>query len=284
MSALLLDCKGLTEAATSHERSRILIRSASLLPAQNQLLGVLERLLPVNFLTAEEREGDCLGEIIQGDKKSLPLRAVLQLPGPQAGITRPGLAMGEVRFEDDPEVPFPFRARRLMTNIPANVEPLQLHDGEKLLASNQAGPIWAVLVENGAKRFRSAFGLSEIGANGNFREVFSPENFLAMLPVIHFLRELVFEGGFPSPPLRACFIFDDPNLHWPAYGFVDFKEIAARALRENYHVSFATIPLDCWYANKRAVQIFRENVPNLSLLIHGNDHLYHELAGNYTKQ
>jgi hypothetical protein len=38
------------------------------------------------------------------------------------------------------------------------------------------------------------------------------------------------------------------------------------------------VPLDAWYAHPAAVRLFRDNAQFLSLLIHGNDHVRHELA------
>jgi hypothetical protein len=72
-------------------------------------------------------------------------------------------------------------------------------------------------------------------------------------------------------------------LHWRRYGYIDFKQIAAHAAKENYHVSFATIPLDSWFTHKQTAALFRTNSRYLSLVIHGNNHIRKELARNYTK-
>ncbi len=88
-------------------------------------------------------------------------------------------------------------------------------------------------------------------------------------------------GG--GPPLRACFVFDDPNLHWRRYGFINFQELAKHAEKEMYHVAFATIPLDTWFSHQSTVRLFRENTKCLSLLIHGNDHVHYELAGRLSQ-
>jgi len=39
-----------------------------------------------------------------------------------------------------------------------------------------------------------------------------------------------------EPPLRACFVIDDPNLHWPSYGHLDYRRMAEHARRGGYHV------------------------------------------------
>src|SRR5690348_10932331 len=88
------------------------------------------------------------------------------------------------------------------------------------------------------------------------------------------LRASAFEGLFH---VRRS------NLAWQRYGYVDFKQIAANAAEENYHVSFATIPLDSWFTHMRTAELFRTSSKYLSLAIHGNNHTRKELARNYTK-
>ncbi len=97
-----------------------------------------------------------------------------------------------------------------------------------------------------------------------------------------FMRFLVpgKQDGRP-PPLRACFMFDDPNLHWMSYGCIDYRKLAAHALEHNYHVTFATIPLDAWLVHPATARFFAEHARTLSLLIHGNNHTLQELAQDY---
>jgi hypothetical protein len=73
-------------------------------------------------------------------------------------------------------------------------------------------------------------------------------------------------------------MFDDPNLHWKSYGYVKYHELVRHARDHNYHVSFATVPMDSWYVHPETAALFRENKDRLSLLIHGNDHTYFELT------
>ena len=105
-----------------------------------------------------------------------------------------------------------------------------------------------------------------------------------MLPLILFLRTLTEDQRWEQPPLQACFMFDDPNLHWRTYGFVDFAQIAAHAQMHNYHVCFATIPLDTWFVHKPTALLFQQYRDQLSLLIHGNDHIAQELARPYSDE
>src|SRR6266480_3662974 len=73
-------------------------------------------------------------------------------------------------------------------------------------------------------------------------------------------------------------MFDDPNLHWRSYGYIHYPELVDHARRHNYHACFATVPMDSWYAHPKTASLFRENRTRVSLLIHGNDHTYYELA------
>jgi hypothetical protein len=73
-------------------------------------------------------------------------------------------------------------------------------------------------------------------------------------------------------------MFDDPNLHWKTYGYVSYPELIRRGRASNYHVSFATVPFDGWYIHAPTAALFRENQEVLSLVMHGNNHVYAELA------
>jgi len=105
---------------------------------------------------------------------------------------------------------------------------------------------------------------------------------MELLPILHWLREITAKTAVEPPPLRASFVVDDPNLHWPTYGYVDYSEVAKRATRANYHVTFATIPLDAWFTHRATAEIFQRNPDRLSLCVHGNNHLRAELAQEYT--
>jgi hypothetical protein len=102
--------------------------------------------------------------------------------------------------------------------------------------------------------------------------------FMNLLPVIDWIRSISDWHAWSQPPLRACFMFDDPNLHAKRYGFIEFKHLAEEGRRNRYHTAFATIPLDSRYVNQAAAQIIRENRDTLSFLTHGNNHTHRELA------
>jgi hypothetical protein len=101
--------------------------------------------------------------------------------------------------------------------------------------------------------------------------------FMGLLPLLHFLRQVVRGIDWEGPSPRACFVFDDPNLHWRSYGFLNYRVLAAHAVRHNYCVSVATIPLDAWWVNAGVAATLRSCSPRISVLIHGNNHTAHEM-------
>ncbi len=173
--------------------------------------------------------------------------------------------------------PFLSAAEPCSTAVAVGNSVLSLQPGERVLAAVPEGPIWVVTTERGARLFRSALPLQDLDGNSSFADVFGGDRFIENLPLLHFLRVAAPQGTWAQPPLRAAFMFDDPNLHWPSYGFIDFAETARRAEREGYHVAFATIPLDAWFAHDATAQVFHRH-PVLSLLIHGINHGKRELA------
>jgi hypothetical protein len=272
----------------AHTR-RIYIRSAEKDLPWSGVLSILEELLPATFDYAAEGSVEGAGEIIAArgaleepatTRASLPS---LTIPAPEPVSLDGRLTEIKVHFADDPEVPFPFRGISLPTKVVLKPKLLSLRSDEKLLAACDAGPLWAVTRARGVNHTRSALALPTVFADQTLREVFNGERFLEMVPLIHWIREICTDLLYKAPPLRGCFIFDDPNLHWTRYGCIDFGKIARQAASQNYHVSFATIPLDGWFAYGPAVQLFRKNAARLSLCIHGNNHIKQELARGYSE-
>ena len=214
------------------------------------------------------------------DCKHIP---TLSLPS-ATGTSRQKLVDADVVFANDENVPFPFRNLRLSTKVAEDFGSLRLRSGERVLASIGNAVIWSVHEACGNKRFRSALSLPGLGPADIFADLFNGENFLGLLPVFQFLRDADNTLAYVLPGLRASFIIDDPNLHAPTYGRVNFSNIAESARDRGYHVGFATIPLDTWYTHKGAAETFRRSEGYLSLLFHGNNHSKRELARRYSSQ
>lgn len=253
------------------------------------LLHILESLLPIRFSASGQLVAGSAGKLITSDEESQTGGNIktcvpsLKVPACEASSNENRLFETTVRFADDQLVPFPFQGRRVCAKIAVQPKILSLCAGERALAVTESGPVWSVNVEGGVSRFKSGFALPPIATHGGLKDVLNEERFLEILPLLHWIREICAGTAFEGPPLGACFIFDDPNLHWKRYGFVDFQQIAAHAEREDYHVSFATIPLDSWFAHHGTAEIFSNNTRRISLAIHGNNHTRCELAQTYTQ-
>ena len=259
-------------------------------PVQNEKFGELVRVLEAVFAVkfglgdGGESAGEILTEGPQSPATSGNAASLCRLVlSGSTGNVVDRVTEIRVRFSDDDGVPFPFRGRALSCKVGVRPEPLKLVAGEKALLTCERGVVWAQSEVRGQKVFRSALVLPEIPAGGNLHDVLNGDRFLELLPLLHFLRTVTDYYRWQRPPVRAQFMFDDPNLHWPTYGLVKYGELASRAERENYHVSFATVPLDAWFTHGGAVEIFQKNPGRLSLCVHGNDHTKRELAQNYSQ-
>jgi hypothetical protein len=252
------------------------------------LLSTLEGVMPVKFNFSPEDQPEIAGEILTTNRPrtaDLKKRNVssLSVPPGELASSEGKLTEIAVRFADDPGLPFPFRGRSLRTKVAFPPSGLTLRPDERPLATCDLGPVWAFSEREGAKHYRSAFALPSLPADGSLQDVLNGIRFLELVPLLHWLREMSASSRYSSSPLKACFIFDDPNLHWPRYGFVDYRQLATHAEKENYHVSFATIPLDTWFTHRGAAEIFRSHQNRLSLMVHGNNHIKRELARAYTE-
>ena len=166
-------------------------------------------------------------------------------------------------------------AERLRDGEAIGVGTLTAERGDAVLARVEDGPpLW---VRRGLED-RAALVPRELETGEGLRDAFVDGRFLALLPLVHLFREVEPEPRWRLPPLRASFVFDDPNLRRPSYGFVRFPELARHAERHGYHATMATIPLDGRGASRRAAEFFRGRDAPLSLVVHGNDHLSRELG------
>jgi len=117
----------------------------------------------------------------------------------------------------------------------------------------------------------------ELGPGEALRARLGRDRSLALLPLLELLRGLTAEERWQPPPLRAAFLLDDPNLHWPSYGYLKLPRLADHATEHEYHLALAMVPIDARFAHPSAARLLRER-SSLSLLVHGNDHFGGELG------
>jgi len=141
-------------------------------------------------------------------------------------------------------------------------------EGAAVLATCDGLPTW---VQSGASETALLIP-AELGPREALRERLCDRRSAALLPLLHFLRARTEAIRWQPPAARASLLFDDPNLHWPSYGFVKLAELGAHAREHDYHVALATVPLDAWFAHPIALRALRESDGAISLLVHGNDH------------
>ena len=184
-----------------------------------------------------------------------------------------------VIFTEATAVPAVLSGRRLVLEGPQDIHPIPSWLSPMMpLASVAHATVWASRPDLSPRHFYTAFAIPELAAGECIFHHFNQRRFIALLPLLAFLRAVTEEPGWVPPPLQACFMFDDPNLHWSTYGHIDFATLAEHAAKHRYHVASATIPLDAWFVHEPTAALFREHADRISLLMHGNDHVNEELA------
>jgi hypothetical protein len=263
-----------------------------LAPGHARMLAALERVFPVCFeqLDADDLDGADGALVLGSTSLTDPAVGVprLVLPSgapreePNVSPTNPGDSAGSsdrmpISLANEARLARPLRGQTIHeSSLPCEL-PLPPREAHAL-ASFEGRPVWWQLDEGSATLDTSAFALSELMDGETLRDHLRAGRFMGLLPLVHFLGQTLGEDGWTPPPLRAAFVIDDPNLHWPSYGFLDYRELIEHATHHGYHVGFATVPLDGWLVNRRAASLLAQNTSVLSLLVHGNDHVARELG------
>src|SRR4029077_20347137 len=94
---------------------------------------------------------------------------------------------------------------------------LALMDRDAALATIDGRPVGGCRTET--ELHVSAFPTEELEPGETLREHLRPGRFMGLVPLLHLLRDVCEGHGWSEEPLQASFVIDDPNLHWPSYGF-----------------------------------------------------------------
>jgi hypothetical protein len=249
-------------AAFDHTRLRVGVVPAAEHAARARLFAALETVYPVRFegrTAGEHADLDalvCIGEGAAVAPCSLPrLTAV-------SGESEPGRALG-VEYADDRALDRALRGARVHESAATPIAPTA---GATVLARMDGAPVWTLAGDTQV----IAAAPEELGPDELLRERLLPGRHLALLALAHFLRGLTAPAD--AQPLRAAFVLDDPNLHWPTYGHLRYRELLGHADEHNYHLAVAMVPLDAWLVHPTTARMFREGRDRLSVLVHGNDH------------
>jgi hypothetical protein len=249
------------------------VHPAAALERRSDLFGALREAFPgVRFVARGPGELTAIDALIEfGDSRTATAAAkagvrALALLGPEA----PAGKLAEVTLGDCDGIDRRLKGRALADRHLGAAASLPTQG--QVLAQHGGRPLWT---RQGLLDI-AAVGPDELGAAEPLRMRLRGERCLALLPLLELLRRLDADGWQP-PPLQAAFLLDDPNLHWPSYGFVKLRELADHGDRHGYHLALAMVPLDAWFAHPAAARLLRER-DSLSLLVHGNDHLAQELG------
>jgi len=184
-----------------------------------------------------------------------------------------------IRFADSCELPGCLRGRNVLCSDATSLIPLPCPiPNAAPVALLNGQPIWACRTLPRGRHHFVGSEIPRLAEEESLHQLFAGDRFPALLPLLTFFRQVAETSSWEPPPLQACLMFDDPNLHWPTYGYIDFARVLEDAQRRNYHACFATIPMDAWFTHPRVARMFREHLDRMSLLMHGNDHTSEELA------
>ena len=277
-------CSGLTPSTMGVCRHfAIGIRDEGHTLGPNSLFSALAALFPVEFRTWTD--GDCHGldALILSGQEPASLGAVARFGLPVFAALPPSLTQASTRpseffLEQSPTLSPSLRGLHFEDEECAAAAALNAVDGDDVVASQRGEAVWLRRRMERADVTMVSWPLPYFGREDHIYENFRSGRFLRLLPLLQFLRNLTGGADWQSPPTPACLLVDDPNLHTNTYGYLDFRWLADESRRCGFYAAIATVPLDCWWLDRETTELFRENAPRISILPHGNNHTWEELA------
>jgi hypothetical protein len=115
-----------------------------------------------------------------------------------------------IEFSADALTPERLRGRSAPQRFSCQPKPMNPAPGAAILASSGGQPVWTAISTASGRADFTACRLPEVDFNPSFFEYFHGGNFFNLLPLVDFARRLTGEDRWAPPPLRACFMFDDP--------------------------------------------------------------------------
>jgi hypothetical protein len=252
------------------------VAPAQALTQRPRLFAALEAALPVRFAGGAAGELNDLDALLAFGKVAEPPGAEAVADLPTLTLCTPEQAEGgspePLSLSTSPYLDQRLRGAMLpdahLADALAGETSISVETGGEALATADGQPVWA----RAGGLQRALLMPAELGPREALRERLCDRRSAALLPLLHFLRALTEAIRWQPPAARATLLFDDPNLHWPSYGFVKLGELGRHAGEHGYHVALATVPLDAWFAHPAALRALRESDGAISLLVHGNDH------------
>jgi hypothetical protein len=256
-------------------RALVKVEPGAALVESARLFAALEAAFSVSFEPAEGRFADADAAIVLGDDPASATGPLGRagVPVLAMGGSRPAATSEPVRLLADGAVDRSLRGIEIRDRLSG--PPLAGGEAVDVLGTAAAGAVWTI-TRAGPRVHRVRAELPELAPDEVLRDLLVRAP-LAAIALVHFLREVATADPCAGPPLRAALLFDDPNLHWRTYGFIDYSRLLDHADAHGYHVSMAMIPLDGWFAHRPTAELFRRRPDRLSLVVHGNDHVRGEL-------
>ena len=257
---------------------RVLVFPAREFALRRRLFGALAAVFPVAFVARDGPSREAADGWIEfaGDGGLAAPSDVRRLGFLPVQGRQSGDGAGAVRFCDAARLDPRLRGQSIGGPLAVRQWSDGLDERGEVLAYREETAVWWASVAGGRRADLVADAPSELPPRESLREMCRSQP-AALLPLVQFLRDLTGYSDWRRPPLRAAFVIDDPNLHWPTYGFVDYAALARHAREHAYHVVLATIPIDTWYTHDRAAALFRRSPSELSLTMHGHEHAHCEL-------
>lgn len=185
----------------------------------------LTSLFPVEFCKSERDSYPELdGLILFNGNRDAGLRAAAAgircqvVLGADAGYVH--CESGNVDFGRTTNLHPCFHHRNFVDRDVKEFVPVLLLDSEEPVAFKEGHIVWAYRPGPGAGIDLLAVPPSRLADSEYLLEYFQPGRFLRLLPLLNFLRELTEDIAWTVPPLRACIMLDDPNLHRRSYGYI----------------------------------------------------------------
>jgi hypothetical protein len=254
-----------------------------------RLLDALERVRPVRFLQIPHGPSQDLreiaAEVVVGPVEppqapGVVPRLVIAPSGRRRCVDpRPQGSQTPIALTHDALLARPLRGRTIPDQTTVSESTLAPSAGARALAGVDRRCLWWHVGKGAEWQDVSVCELAELRPGETLRDHLQAGRFMGLLPLLRFIDHVLgIEGGWTPPVLRASFVVDDPNLHRPRYGYIDYEDLIAHAAQHRYHVGLATVPLDNWLIDRRAAALIGGNASVVSLLMHGNDHSSRELG------
>ncbi|HEX5489664.1 MAG TPA: hypothetical protein VFX07_00215 [Candidatus Udaeobacter sp.] len=210
-------------------------------------------------------------------------KVVSQLAGNDISVRRGAKADLEWTIADDPNALHGVMRGLSVHPTPAAVSDADLFEAsEKFAASLIASEEKAAFIRlrwRGVPVFVSSVPLVNIDADLTTQNFDVRDHLFDAVPFVCYLKWAFGDSAWHAPEAGACVVVDDPLLK-PRYGFVRYRELLALMKQVRFATTIAFIPWNWRRSDPDVVQLFKENVKNYSVCVHGCDHTAQEFASS----